>query len=96
MSDPKHVTLSLDEVVMAYRSVRAVDTALAEQELNSFLLVLLASFAECPGVRIGAVATTLGFTAAVATSGVNRLEDQGLVRRIEKSISDRSRDRRTV
>ncbi len=94
--EPQRVTFSVADVVATYRTMRAINHALAERELTAFLVVLLASFAERPGVKIGTVAKTLGFSAAVATGGIDRLEKRGLVQRVGKSISEHSRDRRTV
>lgn len=96
MTDPQRETLSVADVIATYRRMRAIETALAARGTTLFMVTLLARFAEQPDARIGSVATELGFSAAVATTGLDRLEQRGLARRIEKSISDRSRDRRTV
>jgi DNA-binding MarR family transcriptional regulator len=89
-------TLSVAEVVATYQRMRAIEAALAGHDLSAFLVALLASFGERPGVTIGTVAKTFGFATSVATGGVDRLEARGLMRRIGRPVIGSTRDRRTI
>ncbi len=84
-SEPSSITVSLSEVVSAYRLVRASEATLAPRGMSVFMVVMLATVAERPGTRIGTLARGLGFNASFATGGIDRLERRGLVVRTARA-----------
>ncbi len=93
---PTRTTVTLADVVVAYQSMRRLETALTPHDLTVFLLALLASIAEVPDAPLGTSARNLAISPAVVTGGVDRLEKRGLVTRVTRFDADRAGDHRQV
>jgi DNA-binding MarR family transcriptional regulator len=80
--------LSITDVVAAFRRVRAIDAALTLHDMTAFDLSLLACIADASDATAGALAKQLGVTHSSASTGVDRLQARGLVRRIGRSFAE--------
>jgi len=85
MSDPEpSQTVTLDEVVAAYRLVRTVDAVLKQHGLSVTLMAVLAAIAAHPGESISASLRTLDVGPAAVTQLIDRFEQRGFVTRVPR------------